>query len=101
MAFRHPPCLRCAVIAAVLIAAAVWVPTVAAATPHAKPAPRATIDSVQQQLGKLALQSDQLVEQFNQANNAYAPAKNAAGNAAATLYRWKARCGLRRPSPSH
>lgn len=86
MAFRLSPCLRYAVIAAVLIAAAVWAPTVAAATPHTKPSPRATIDSVQQQLGKLALQSDQLVEQFNQANNAYTAAKNAAGRAATSYH---------------
>jgi cell wall-associated NlpC family hydrolase len=52
----------------------------AAATPDPKP----TIDSVQQQLGALALKNDQLVEKYNVANNAYHSTKRAAAKAGQT-----------------
>jgi cell wall-associated NlpC family hydrolase len=68
-------------MAAGLIGAAVIVPNMASATPHLKP-PKPTIDSVQQQLGALALKNDQLVERYNTANNAYHETKHAAIKAA-------------------
>jgi cell wall-associated NlpC family hydrolase len=82
MAYRLTRRVRTAAVAAGLIGAAIVVPTVASAAPHATP-PKPTIDSVQQQLGNLALKSDQLVEQYNQANNAYHATKAAATKAAA------------------
>jgi cell wall-associated NlpC family hydrolase len=81
VAFRLSRRFRTAGIAGVLLAAALTVPTVAFAAPHSSPAPAQTIDSVQQQLGKLALKNDQLVEQYNQANNAYHATKIAAAKA--------------------
>lgn len=85
MAFRGSCRLRAASVAGFMLALAVMLPTFASAAPTAKP-PRPTIDSVQQQLRELAVTSDQLVEQYNRANIAYAATKVTADNAA-TDYR--------------
>jgi len=69
-------------VSAAAVAGAIVVPTVASATPHTSPTqPTPTIDSVQKQLGHLALRNDQLVERFNQANEAYTKTRAAAGQA--------------------
>ena len=58
--------VRPALVVAVLGSLALLAPTLASATsPHHKPKP--TIDSVQKQLGHLALQNSQLVEKFDHA----------------------------------
>jgi cell wall-associated NlpC family hydrolase len=66
-----------------MVGAAVIVPSVAGATPDPTPTSHQTIGSVQQRLGALALKSDQLVEQYNQANIAYQATQNSAAKAAA------------------
>ncbi|MGH8862193.1 MAG: NlpC/P60 family protein [Jatrophihabitantaceae bacterium] len=83
MAFRITRRVRTTGLATVLIAAAVTVPTVASAQPGGGSAssPRPTIQSVQKQLGGLALRNDQLVEKYNQANNTYLAARVAAAKA--------------------
>jgi len=68
----------------VLVAVAVTVPTVASATPNTAIAPR--IHSVQQRLSSLARENDQIVEKYNQADNAYHAKKKAAAKASA-VYR--------------
>lgn len=59
----------------------------AAAAPHATPAPtKPSIDSVQKRLGALALKNDQLVEKYDRTKIAYHSAKAGAAKAAA-VYR--------------
>jgi cell wall-associated NlpC family hydrolase len=82
--------LRTAGIASALIAAAVTIPTVAAADPGngtqngAAKRPQ-TIQSVEQRLGSLALKNDQLVERYNQATTRYLVTKAAAARAEVVL----------------
>jgi peptidoglycan DL-endopeptidase CwlO len=83
VAYRLTRRVRTAALAAGLIGAAVIVPSVAAATPGVTPS-KPTIDSVQQQLGNLALKNDQLVERYNRANIAYHATRQAAAKAAKT-----------------
>jgi cell wall-associated NlpC family hydrolase len=79
--------IRTLCITATVVGAAAVIPAVAAAAPapnhasHPAKHPKPTIDSVQKQLGKLAMRNDQLVEQFNQATSAYSAAKRAAAAA--------------------
>ena len=85
MAFRLTRRLRTACLTAAVLGGAILVPNVAVASPHAAPAhKKPTIDSVQQQLGRLALKNDQLVEQYNQATIAYRDTKKSAAKATAT-----------------
>ncbi len=75
--------LRIVGVATVLVSVAVTVPTVASAAPNRPIAPR--IQSVQQRLSSLSRQNDQIVEKYNQADNAYHAKKKAAAKAAATF----------------
>jgi cell wall-associated NlpC family hydrolase len=61
-----------------LAVAVVCIPSVAGAVSAAKPTPPPTVASVQQQLGALALQNTQLVEQYDQAQVAVAAKRRAA-----------------------
>jgi peptidoglycan DL-endopeptidase CwlO len=54
-------------VAAISAAAAVAVPTLAGASPSSAPRSEPSIDSVQKQLGELALKNSQLVEKFDHA----------------------------------
>jgi cell wall-associated NlpC family hydrolase len=75
--------LRIVGVATVLVSVAVTVPTVASAAPNRPIAPR--IQSVQQRLSSLSRQNDQIVEKYNQADNAYHAKKAAAAKAAASF----------------
>lgn len=75
--------LRIAGAATVLITAAVTVPTVASATPTGPTRITPKIHSVQQRLHDLAVQNDQIVEKYNQADVAYKKTKKQAANAQA------------------
>lgn len=63
MAIRFVRRVRPLIVLAVLGAVVSVAPTIASATPHTDP----SVTSVQKQLGTLALQNTQLVEQYNQA----------------------------------
>jgi peptidoglycan DL-endopeptidase CwlO len=81
---RH---LRIAGAATVLITAAVTVPTVASASPTGPTRITPKIHSVQKRLQSLAVQNDQIVEKFNQANVAYTKTKKQAAQAKAAYQR--------------
>jgi len=98
VAFQLSRRIRTAGVTALVVTAAITVPTVASAAPRSDPAPKPTIDSVQQRLGKLALQNDQVVEKYNQATIAYKASKVAAAKAA-TSYQ-AAVAGWPRPASS-
>ncbi|HEY8302211.1 MAG TPA: C40 family peptidase [Jatrophihabitans sp.] len=76
--------LRTAGAAALVVGAALAVPTIASASPNVPIAPR--IHSARQQLAALAQRNDQIVEKYNQADVAYHAKKAAAAHAGA-VYR--------------
>ena len=73
--------LRAAGAAALIVGAALAVPTVAAASPDVPIAPR--IHSARQELAALAQRNDQIIEKYNQADIAYHAKKAAAAHAGA------------------
>lgn len=74
MAIRFARPIRPLLLAAVTAAALLVAPTLASAAPHTEP----SVTSVQQQLGKLALQNSQLVDKFDQAQEAVGKREKAA-----------------------
>ncbi|HEY2299460.1 MAG TPA: NlpC/P60 family protein [Jatrophihabitans sp.] len=79
--------LKIAGAAAVLISAAVTLPTVASATPAGPTRITPKIHSVQQQLRDLSVRNDQIVEKYNQADEAYTKTKTKAARADAVYHR--------------